>query len=325
MKLNQFFKKDKAPKAQKAVYKMGNEAKEAALQSQITELTEISEAHQELINEHERVRLDNLAHQETLASVVQTNTHLQGKIDKLDGELTDYHKISYDMSHIRHELDTISLAKKDVEEAFSTLNFAHNQATTDLNMANERLGTLEIENRGLFTQLMAAEETIKKLNPALERMTEEYTALREGHNALTQDFSEASEANSRLTSSNQVLHADVSVLTTKLQSFEALEAEFTQWLEAVKVKYKDGIMNKGTKKQVLEAEKTIVEMGQQITRWKEFIAYLRWHDGDIKRQGNYKIPLASKAVNYNNSYLGTSKPTLLKFKRETADDNQTVA
>ena len=81
MKLNQFFKKDKAPKAQKAVYKMGNEAKEAALQSQITELTEISEAHQELINEHERVRLDNLAHQETLASVVQTNTHLQGKID----------------------------------------------------------------------------------------------------------------------------------------------------------------------------------------------------------------------------------------------------
>ena len=172
---------------------------------------------------------------------------------------------------------------------------------------------------------MVAEETIKKLNPALERITEEYTVLREGHDALTKDFSEASEANLRLTSSNQVLHADVSVLTTKLQDFEALENEFKQWLEAVKVKYKDGIMNKGTKKQVLEAEKTIVEMGQQITRWKEFIAYLRWHDSDIKRQGNYKIPLASSAVNYNTSYLGTSKPTLLKFKRETADDNQTVA
>ena len=325
MKLNQFFMKEKAPKAQKAVYKMGNEIKEAELQHQITELTEISEAHQELVNEHERVRLDNISHQETLSSLVQTNANLQGKIDKLEAELTDYHKISYDMSHIRQELDTISMAKKDVEEAFSTLNFDHNKAQTDLNMAQERVGTLEIENKSIFDQLMVAEDTIKKLNPALERMTEEYTTLREGHDTLTKNFSEASEANLRLTSSNQVLHADVSVLTNKLESFEALEKEFTQWLEAVKVKYKDGIMNKGTKKQVQEAEKTIIEMGQQITRWKEFIAYLRWHESDVKKQGNYKIPLASSAVNYNTNYLGTSKPTLLKFKRETADDNQTVA
>ena len=41
----------------------------------------------------------------------------------------------------------------------------------------------------------------------------------------------------------------------------------------------------------------------------------------IERQEGFKMPLASGALNIRKNYLGTGKPTLLKFKKKELSDD----
>ena len=149
-------------------------------------------------------------------------------------------------------------------------------------------------------------------------MKDQYEALKEENLGL---FS----AKERFSEDNIRLLEDTKILQSKLEGSKAVEGQFSDWLDEIKDNYKESIIKKDPNIEKVKAEATIVQMGKDITDWNQFISYLKWNDNKTSKQERFKVPLASDAVNYNTTYLGTGRPTLLKFKREIAHDNETVA
>ena len=162
---------------------------------------------------------------------------------------------------------------------------------------------------------MDAEDTLKQVNPALENVTEAYNTLQSTYNDLKLECERGQKVNKRLQTSNEVLEKDNKVLKNKIEDGTETQEQFTSWLDTIKNYALGGMVGPSEpNEEYTEAVNTILTMGARIKDWEQFIAYLKWYNNTNKEQEKYKIPLASDAVNYNTTYLGNGRATLLKFK-----------
>lgn len=316
MKLNAFMDKpQKRISRQSNVFHLGNEAKENKLQDEVTELRSIEDKYTELRQITSTLEGDKQRNEANLTRLIELNGELQSKITRLEGNLAEQAPIMHEIKDIRRDFESLSTSKQGVEEAFSTLNFEHTKATNDLEELKTRAGTLEIENKGLFTKLMDAEDTLKQVNPALEQVTEAYNTLQQTYTDLKLECERGQKVNERLQTNNTVLEKDNKVLKAKIEDGTETQEQFTSWLDTLKNYALGGMVGPSEpNEEYSEAVNTILTMGARIKDWEQFIAYLKWYNNTNKEQEKYKIPLASDAVNYNTTYLGNGRATLLKFK-----------
>ena len=316
MKLNAFIdKSQKRISKQSNVFHLGNEAKENKLQDEVAELRSIEDKYRELRQVTSSLEGDKQRNESNLTRLIELNAELQTKITRLEGNLAEQAPIMHEIKDIRRDFEALSTSKQEIEEAFSTLNFEHNKAKNDLEELKTRSTTLEIENKGLFTKLMDAEDTLKQVNPALENVTEAYNTLQSTYNDLKLECERGQKVNKRLQTSNEVLEKDNKVLKNKIEDGTETQEQFTSWLDTLKNYALGGMVGPSEpNEEYTEAVNTILTMGARIKDWEQFIAYLKWYNQTNREQEKYKIPLASDAVNYNTTYLGNGRATLLKFK-----------
>ena len=316
MKLNAFIDKSQRKSYREpSVFHLGNEVKENKLQEEVTELRNIENKYKELRQVTSALEGAKERNESNLTRLIELNGELQSKITRLEGNLAEQAPIMHEIKDIRRDFDTLSTSKQEVEVAFSNLNFEHNKVKNDLEELKTRSTTLEIENRGLFTKLTDAEDTLKQVNPALENITEAYNTLQSTYNDLKWECERGQKVNKRLQTSNEVLEKDNKVLKNKIEDSTETQEQFTSWLDTLKNYALGGMVGPSEpNEEYSEAVNTILTMGARIKDWEQFIAYLKWYNNTNKEQEKYKIPLASDAVNYNTTYLGNGRATLLKFK-----------
>ena len=308
-------KPQKRVSRQSNVFHLGNEAKENKLQDEVAELRSIEDKYKELRQVTSGLEGDKQRNEANLTRLIELNGELQTKITRLEGNLAEQAPIMHEIKDIRRDFEALSTSKQEVEEAFSNLNFEHNKAKNDLEELKTRSTTLEIENKGLFTKLMDAEDTLKQVNPALENVTEAYNTLQSTYNDLKLECERGQKVNKRLQTSNEVLEKDNKVLKNKIEDGTETQEQFTSWLDTLKNYALGGMVGPSEpNEEYTEAVNTILTMGARIKDWEQFIAYLKWYNQTNRDQEKYKIPLASDAVNYNTTYLGNGRATLLKFK-----------
>ena len=316
MKLNAFIDKSQRKSYREpSVFHLGNEVKENKLQEEVTELRNIENKYKELRQVTSALEGAKERNESNLTRLIELNGELQSKITRLEGNLAEQAPIMHEIKDIRRDFATLSTSKQEVEVAFSNLNFEHNKVKNDLEELKTRSTTLEIENRGLFTKLTDAEDTLKQVNPALENITEAYNTLQSTYNDLKWECERGQKVNKRLQTSNEVLEKDNKVLKNKIEDSTETQEQFTSWLDTLKNYALGGMVGPSEpNEEYSEAVNTILTMGARIKDWEQFIAYLKWYNNTNKEQEKYKIPLASDAVNYNTTYLGNGRATLLKFK-----------
>jgi hypothetical protein len=320
MKLGAFYDKNPVSKPQNTqIFDLNNAHKEAVLQSKITDLegkiVEIDD-----IN-GEKSQLQNLLESKSLANeaLLGDNKLLQNRIDNLDAEVVEKHRIFEEMAVMKSNFDDMS---SGWGEMTANLNIVQTKADTQ----QTELEQLRVNNANLQNKVESNyQENLNKmaveseLRAVLGNLQQEHQALTEFSKDLSNKYTETLEMWEKLDKESLTLNGQVAMLTTHKHELEQQllirnQSGSTDAEKRVRTelsKQMDDLMDDMT---------TIAVENKRLRA--ELSAPRPMSVGAIAKQEGFKVPLASSALNYRKNTLGNSKPTLLRFAhKEFSDDN----
>jgi len=320
MKLGAFY--DKSPIStpkNTQVFDLNNAHKEAILESKIATLegkiVEIDD-----IN-GEKSQLQNLLDSKSLAneSLLGDNKLLQNRIDNLDAEVVEKHRIFEEMAVMKSNFDNMS---SGWGEMTANLNIVQTKADTQqteleqLRVNNANLQTkVESNYQGNLNKLAVESE----LRAVLGNLQQEHQALTEFSKDLSNKYTEASEMWAKLDKESLTLNGQMAMVTTQKHELE----------QQLLIRNQSGSTD-AEKRVRTELSKQMDDLMDDMTtiavenkRLRADLSAPRpMSVGAIAKQEGFKVPLASSALNYRKNTLGNSKPTLLRFAhKEFSDDN----
>ena len=320
MKLGDFYGKTHVSKPQsKQIFDLNNEHKESLLESKIADLegkiVEIDD-----IN-GEKSHLQNLLDSKSLANeaLLGDNRLLQNRVDNLDAEVVEKHRIFEDMAVMKANFDNMS---SGWGEMTANLNNVQTKADTQ----HTELEQLRVNNVNLQTRVESNyQENLNniaveaELRTVLGTLQQEHQALTEFSKDLGDKYTEASEMWAKLDKESLSLNGQVAMLTSQKHELE----------QQVLIRNQSGSTD-AEKRVRTELSKQMDDLMDDMTtiavenkRLRADLSAPRpMSVGAIAKQEGFKVPLASSALNYRKNTLGNSKPTLLRFAhKEFSDDN----
>ena len=320
MKLGDFYAKNPISKPKNnQVFDLNNEHKEAILGAKIADLEgKIVEI--DAIN-GEKSQLQGLLESKTLAneSLLGDNRLLQERIDRLDAEVMEKHRVFEEMGIMKAQFDTMSSDWGEMTSNLNALNAVSTSQETELDQLRVNNANLQIRVETNYQETLNKEVVEKELRFALENLQSEHQGLTEFSKDLSSKYTEASEMWEKLDSESLALNAKVAMLTSHKQELE----------QKLLVRNQSGSTD-AEKRVRTELNKQMDDLMDDMTtiaienkRLRTELSTPRpMSVGAIAKQEGFKVPLASSALNYRKNTLGNSKPTLLKFThKELSNDN----
>jgi len=320
MKLGEFY--DKTPPSaarKKVVYDLNNAHKEAVLEDKIADLQQKVSNIDDINAKKSQIQNSLDTSREENSRLIQENNELEQRIDKLDAEVQEKHRVFEDLAILTGRFDSLS-------EHYGTMNQDYMFLRERFGLQEEELDQLRVNNTNLqlnvstYTQEAVNRDTvINELRKALDKLTEEHQSLTSFSTELSGKYTEASDMwdklsveNSEYKETQRLLQKQKEELTNQLlvknqQGTTEGEARLMRNMNH----QMDGLLG--------DIE-TISKENAHLRN--ELSTPQRTSVGAIARQEGFKIPLASAAVNYRKNTLGSGKPTLLRFaNKELGDDN----
>ena len=320
MKLGDFYAKNPISKPKNTqVFDLNNEHKEAILGAKIADLEgKIVEI--DTIN-GEKSQLQGLLDSKTLAneSLLGDNRILQERIDRLDAEVVEKHRIFEEMATMKANFDTMSNGWGEMQGNLNEVQGKNEAQQAELEQLRANNANLQIKVQSDYQDNLNKVTVEKELRKALENLQAEHQGLTEFSKDLSSKYTEASEMWEKLDTESISLNGQVAMLTAHKNELE----------QKMLVKNQSGSTD-GEKRVRNELNKQIDDLMDDMTTIARENKRLRVElatptatsVGSIARQEGFKIPLSSSAVNYRKNTLGNSKPTLLRFAhKELSDDN----
>ena len=320
MKLGDFYAKNPVSKPNNTqVFDLNNEHKEAILGAQIADLEgKIVEI--DTIN-GEKSQLQGLLDSKTLAneSLLGDNRILQERIDRLDAEVVEKHRIFEEMATMKANFDNMSNGWGEMQGNLNEVQGKNEAQQAELEQLRANNANLQIKVQSDYQDNLNKVTVEKELRKALENLQTEHQGLTEFSKDLSSKYTEASEMWEQLDNQSLSLNGQVAMLTAHKDELE----------QKLLVRNQSGSTD-GEKRVRTELNKHIDDLMDDliiITKENkrlrvELATPMATSMGAIARQEGFKIPLASSALNYRKNTLGNSKPTLLKFThKELSNDN----
>ena len=198
--------------------------------------------------------------------------------------------------------------------------------------------TLETDNNHLALQTKYAEQkqtdasgTVRYLEKQFKEIEGTTAQLMEHYLAIQKDLSSNIEQRKSLRrqvsrledelKAVQALNSSLHESVQSLQGFYDTSQNQLHYAEKTTSTLDDTVKNlMGTLNAVEQENKYLVDKQQYLETELARPKYMS--QSLIERQEGFKMPLASSALNVRKNYLGTGKPTLLKFKKkELVNDN----
>ena len=320
MKLGDFYAKNPVSKPNNTqVFDLNNEHKEAILGAKIADLEgKIVEI--DTIN-GEKSQIQGLLDSKTLAneSLLGDNRILQERIDRLDAEVVEKHRIFEEMATMKANFDNMSNGWGEMQGNLNEVQGKNEAQQAELEQLRANNANLQIKVQSDYQDNLNKVTVEKELRKALENLQTEHQGLTEFSKDLSSKYTEASEMWEKLDTESISLNGQVAMLTSHKNELE----------QKMLVKNQSGSTD-GEKRVRNELNKQIDDLMDDMTTIARENKRLRvdlatptaTSVGSIARQEGFKIPLSSSAVNYRKNTLGNSKPTLLRFAhKELSDDN----
>ena len=320
MKLGDFYDKTPISKPKNTqVFDLNNAHKEAILEDKIANLeSKIVEI--DSINA-EKSQLRNLldAKMESNEELLTENGRLQNRIDRLDAEVVEKHRIFEEMAVMKTNFDTMSSGWGEMQGNLSDAQNKTEVQQAELEQLRVNNANLQLKVESDYNNNLNKEELAKELRSALENLQVEHQALTEFSNDLSSKYTEASEMWAKLDKESLLLNSQVAMLTSHKHE---LEREVHIRNQSGSTAGENRVRTELNKQidEMLDDMKVLAQDNQHLKR--ELSAPKPMSVGAIAKQEGFKVPLASSALNYRKNTLGNSKPTLLKFAhKELTDDN----
>ena len=320
MKLGDFYAKNPISKPKNTqVFDLNNEHQEAILGAKIADLEgKIVEI--DTIN-GEKSQIQGLLDSKTLAneSLLGDNRILQERIDRLDAEVVEKHRIFEEMAVMKANFDNMSNGWGEMQGNLNEVQGKNETQQAELEQLRANNANLQIKVQSDYQDNLNKGTVEKELRNALENLQTEHQGLAEFSKDLSNKYTEASEMWEKLDTESISLNGQVAMLTSHKNELE----------QKMLVKNQSGSTD-GEKRVRNELNKQIDDLMDDMTTIARENKRLRVElatptatsVGSIARQEGFKIPLSSSAVNYRKNTLGNSKPTLLRFAhKELSDDN----
>ena len=320
MKLGDFYAKNPVSKPNNTqVFDLNNEHKEAILGAQIADLEgKIVEI--DTIN-GEKSQLQGLLDSKTLAneSLLGDNRILQERIDRLDAEVVEKHRIFEEMATMKANFDNMSNGWGEMQGNLNEVQGKNETQQAELEQLRANNANLQIKVQSDYQDNLNKVTVEKELRKALENLQTEHQGLTEFSKDLSSKYTAASEMWEQLDNQSLSLNGQVAMLTAHKDELEQKllirnQSGSTDGEKRVRTelnKHIDGLMD------------DLIIITKENKRLRvELATPMATSMGAIARQEGFKIPLASSALNYRKNTLGNSKPTLLRFAhKEFSDDN----
>ena len=320
MKLGDFYAKNPVSKPSNTpVFDLNNEHKEAILGAKIADLEDkIVEI--DAIN-GEKSQLQGIVDSKSLANeaLLGDNRLLQDRIDRLDAEVMEKHRVFEEMAIMKVDFDKMSSGWGEMTAYMNNLNAKSESQEAELGQLRVTNANLQIKVESDYKENLYKGVVERELRGALENLGHEHQALTEFSKDLSDKYTEASEMWDKLDKESLLLNGKVAMLATHKNELEQKllirnQSGSTDAEKRVRTelnKQMDDLMN----------DMTTIALENKRLR-AELSVPRPMSVGAIAKQEGFKVPLASAALNYRKNTLGNSKPTLLKFAhKELSNDN----
>ena len=320
MKLGDFYAKNPVSKPNNApVFDLNNEHKEAILGAKIADLEgKIVEI--DTIN-GEKSQLQSLLESKTFANeaLLGDNRLLQSRIDRLDAEVVEKHRIFEEMAIMKTDFDKMSSNWGEMTANLNEANTTTEAQQAELEQLRANNANLQIKVQSDYQENLNKGAVEKELRGALETLQTEHQGLTEFSKDLSSKYTEASEMWEKLDAESISLNGQVAMLKAHKNELE----------QKMLVKNQSGSTDAEKRvrteltKQMNDLIGDMDTIALENKRLRiELSAPRPTSVGALAKQEGFKVPLASSAFNYRKNTLGNSKPTLLRFAhKELSNDN----
>jgi hypothetical protein len=320
MKLGDFYDKKPVERVKNTqVFDLNNDHKEAILGAQIATLEDrIVEI--DSIN-GEKSHLQSLLDNKTLAneSLLGDNKTLNDRIDRLDAEVVEKHRIFEDMAVMKSNFDTMSSGWGEISANLNTVTAKSEGQEAELEQLRVNNANLQIKAASDYQDTLNKKTVETELKVALGNLQQEHQALTEFSKDLSTKYTESDAMMKKLDKESLGLHNQLAMMTSIKNELE----------QKLLIRNQSGSTD-AEKRVRTELSKQMADLMDDMTtiaienkRLRADLSAPRpMSVGAIAKQEGFKVPLASSALNYRKNTLGNSKPTLIRFAhKEISNDN----
>ena len=314
MKLSDYYTKtpenranrDKTPQ----IMLYNDEAKEAKMTAKMTEL-EAKIVFLEAKEEEKAVILGQLQAREAENTELLDNIALhKTQIDTLEAQNSDKQRILGENDSLLRTNDQLLTAQGEMTSRLADLGTEYTNQAQELAQLRINNGDLEVTRQTLYNESLNKDTLLQEMGNALTDLKTQHEGLTQFSDELSQRFTEVAEARDTLSKSNLELNGSLAILHKQQENLNNQDKYNRERAVTAVENRVRGQMNK-----------EVQELSQDVADLRRLNAYLKnelskpQHSsiGAIARQENFKVPLASSAINYRKNNLGTGTPTLLKF------------
>ena len=341
MKLNKFFNKEivTPPKAKRSeIINVNNEYREAKLQTSIDELKQEIDRLTILDNEYKLLQKKHHVVEDQLSDIQEAHDLLKQQDLRYKQDVLYYESKMKEISNLEKSVREIQNESNRFRDKFySTENLSVKQKE-ELNRLKDDKEELSTENKSLTIIAHTAEMDNQALAEDFKEIRNQFEGIDKKYNDLSKIYIDAKRTVSILKDEKAYWENFASSLQEQLEENTSLSTQLKDWITVVdKDKSKANAKATWGNTKIKELESVITEMGQSLTDLITDRDYLnKLNDqlkyslskagyatvGAIAKKEGCKMSLASSAINWNKNYLGTARPTLLKFKaREEQHDH----
>ena len=273
------------------------------------------------LNYFEKSHLQSLLDNKTLAneSLLGDNKTLNDRIDRLDAEVVEKHRIFEDMAVMKSNFDNMSSGWGELSANLNTVTAKSEGQEAELEQLRVNNANLQIKAASDYQDTLNKKTVETELKVALGNLQQEHQALTEFSKDLSTKYTESDAMMKKLDKESLGLHNQLAMMTSIKNELE----------QKLLIRNQSGSTD-AEKRVRTELSKQMDDLMDDMTtiaienkRLRADLSAPRpMSVGAIAKQEGFKVPLASSALNYRKNTLGNSKPTLLRFAhKEFSDDN----
>ena len=339
MKLNNFFNKEPAivRPTERAIINVNNEYRESKMQISIDELTEDVERLTIIDDEYRALRKKHFNLENDLSDSKAAAEELSQKQLRMNQDILYYESQMKEISGLKTSLKAAGTLGEELKDELGKVTNNKLKQDIEFSLVKNERDELSTENKSLSVITQKAEMDTHSLMEEFKCVKNQADEIDKKFTDMSKIYIEAKRTNSVLQDEKNYWHNLVESLQTTLDENEAFSTQLRSWVGKLETeKGQTNVKAQVGENKTKELQTVVTEMGKALEdaiAEKDYLNALNDQlqyklskagyatIGAIAKKEGFKMSLASSATNWNKNYLGTARPTLLKFahREETHD------
>ena len=332
MKLNKLLNKEASPSLlrETKIYNVNNDHREALLQTKVDELQVEIERLQSVEEQFDGFKRHYHILEENIADLTTQNDTAEHENLILQQDNLHYISQIKNLETLKDKIKEGELELKEFKNRYHETSRWYQTASQKLEDVIVQRDSLEAENSSLSTLAHKAEIDVVSMEADLKDIKTQYESIESQFNNINKMYVENKRNVSVLKDEKAYWENLAYHFQTELEEKESFSNQLREWIEVLQQKQSDTNASASyNTKQNSKLETVIADLTKALDDSlgeQEYLAQVNdslkyqlskaGHAsmGAIAKKEGFKMSIASTALNWNKNYLGTSRPTLLKFK-----------